>query len=819
MSSARAMRLLHLAVYPRLCVWLLSLGAALLLGLTGCTATTSSNSAPQNVTVSVSGSTVTVSWSAVDGADSYTVYYGTTSPVTTSNATAVTGLTGTSTTISGLADGTYHLAMTATSSSGEGGLSTEVSFTIGSGGSTLPAPQNLAASVSGTSATVSWSAVTGATSYTVYYGTTSPVTTSNATATTGITGTSTTLSSLADGVYYVAVVAVTTSGHSSLSAQATFTIGSGGSTLAAPQSVTVTPGDDALTISWQPVTGATSYNVYYSQTSGAGTGGTKVVVPAPTPTLATAAATTTGVPVSTNIPNLTNGTLYYIAVTAVVSGNESAASSEVSLRPGVPANVTATGQDQRVLVTWVRVTGATGYTIYYATTSGQEHPSSGSVTKVTASASATSAFVTGLNNGIVYYITVMATLPSTSAEGPDSAEVSVVAGVPTNVAVVPGETTFTLSWTGVSGATSYNIYRSSSPGVSATPGNLIGSAGSTISTYTVTGVSRGTSAYFVITAIYNGGSESSASAEVSATAGVPPGVVAAAGDSSAMVSWSPVTGAQSYTIYYGTAAGVTPATGTAVAVSSGTAKTVSGLTNGTTYYFVVTATFSDGEGPVSAEVHAMPVALVDPASPDALSGAIQMSANGTAMTASSAAYPSAGNSSASWYFDSYDSSATAGDTDTYVLYTSAAITSVTCKVDGATSTVFTAAAVPDANGYIYVTITYPTNLGSGSFQLDCLGFDGTSYTYSTSLSITTTATGALTFTLTWDTFHYADMDLHVVEPDGNEIYYGNQGPSSSGGKQDVDNTYGFGPETSIGPPARPTARTTSAWSPIPSPPL
>ncbi|WP_165063520.1 YfaP family protein [Paludisphaera rhizosphaerae] len=47
------------------------------------------------------------------------------------------------------------------------------------------------------------------------------------------------------------------------------------------------------------------------------------------------------------------------------------------------------------------------------------------------------------------------------------------------------------------------------------------------------------------------------------------------------------------------------------------------------------------------------------------------------------------------------------------------------------------------------------------------------------------------FTLIWDT--QADLDLHVIEPGGKEIYW-EERRGDQGGELDVDNTRGFGPE-------------------------
>ncbi|MFZ5697544.1 MAG: YfaP family protein [Pseudomonadota bacterium] len=52
-------------------------------------------------------------------------------------------------------------------------------------------------------------------------------------------------------------------------------------------------------------------------------------------------------------------------------------------------------------------------------------------------------------------------------------------------------------------------------------------------------------------------------------------------------------------------------------------------------------------------------------------------------------------------------------------------------------------------------------------------------------------TGDLQFNLTWNTAN--DVDLHVFEPGGNEIYWANS-TSASGGQLDVDDVDGYGPE-------------------------
>ena len=84
-------------------------------------------SAPTGFTASASGSTLTLSFNAVSGADGYNLYYGLSSgaylgPLDLGNTTGLS--------FSGIPDGTYYFAVTAHVGPDESGYSNEASVTV-----------------------------------------------------------------------------------------------------------------------------------------------------------------------------------------------------------------------------------------------------------------------------------------------------------------------------------------------------------------------------------------------------------------------------------------------------------------------------------------------------------------------------------------------------------------------------------------------------------------------------------------------------------------------------------------------------------------
>jgi hypothetical protein len=172
---------------------------------------------------------------------------------------------------------------------------------------------------------------------------------------------------------------------------------------------------------------------------------------------------------------------------------------------------------------------------------------------------------------------------------------------PNNILAEISGTTITISWDSVVGATSYNIYWSTSPGVTKGTGTKIGGV---TSPRAHTDRTNGTPYYYVVTA-ENNEEESEESDEVSAITGfVPENVWASGYDETVYIQWIGKSGVTSYNIYWATSPGVTKETGTKIEGTTGTYFVHTGRTNTTKYYYVVTALKNVAEGEISAEANA-----------------------------------------------------------------------------------------------------------------------------------------------------------------------------------------------------------------------
>jgi fibronectin type 3 domain-containing protein len=271
--------------------------------------------------------------------------------------------------------------------------------------------------------------------------------------------------------------------------------------------------------------------------------------------------------------------------------------------PAAPTGLTATAANAQVNLAWTASSGAAAYYLKRSTTTGGPYAQ-------IAAPTGTSYADSAVTNGTKYYYVVSAY--NSSGESANSAEASATPtapappGAPTGLQATAGNAQVSLSWTASTGATSYHVKRSTTNGgpytlVSApTSGNFID-----------TGLANGTAYYYVVSAL-NAAGESANSSPASATPialtappAAPTGLAAAAGNAQVSLSWTASSGATSYHVKRSTTNG---GAYTQVALATTTSDADTGLTNGTTYYYVVSALNAAGESANSSQASATPVA-------------------------------------------------------------------------------------------------------------------------------------------------------------------------------------------------------------------
>jgi len=187
---------------------------------------------------------------------------------------------------------------------------------------------------------------------------------------------------------------------------------------------------------------------------------------------------------------------------------------------------------------------------------------------------------------------------------------------PTGLGAAGGAGVVNLGWTQsiTPGITGNNVYRSITG--NGGPYNLLANLAATTS-YSDTAVTAGATYYYSVTAVSPSG-ESALSAYSGATTvpAAPTGLAANAGNAQVALSWTATTGASSYKVKRAIVSGG-PYTTIATGVTS-PSYTNTALTNGTTYYYVVSAVNGSGESANSAQVSATPSAPTGPAAPTSL---------------------------------------------------------------------------------------------------------------------------------------------------------------------------------------------------------
>ena len=417
-------------------------------------------SAPTQVTATASATapSVTVTWDSVQGASGYEVARidGLSWSVVGSTLVGQAGATSPFIDTSATSGTTYTYAVRAVYVVGGGWLVS--GWSPAAAVTTIPAaPTSISATPGAVTATeasvdLAWFATLGATGYVVQRSADSAFTSP------------TQVTSIADATahdnglgfvttYYYRVAATNAAGQSPWSPAATVLTNLGAPTQLTATASTVAP--VSVSITWQPVSGATAYALARS-TGATFDSGTATVVSS---TLTTAAYADTEV---------SPGAQVTYAVRALYAGAEPRQSEwssgvTVTILPGTPTGVTAVAAppvngQSAIVVSWTAVSGATGYTVQRA-----EDAAFMTNVAMVPWASGTTVTDPGVASATTYYYRVAATnAAGTSAWslGVQAATSLDAPGTFTAVASVKYPLTVTLSWTAPAGATGYQVERS-----------------------------------------------------------------------------------------------------------------------------------------------------------------------------------------------------------------------------------------------------------------------------------------------------------------------------------------------------------------------
>lgn len=453
----------------------------------------SAPSAPLNVSASDGTRTdgVLVTWSAVPNATQYCLFRAATAGATpTQSSSWTTGLCVTNT--SAVAGTTYYYYVKAASNTTY--PSALSAYDTGYRALAVPTAPTGVSATDGTSTnliTISWSTVSGATSYEVWRGTTS----SSASATslaTGISAVTYADSTASPAVrYYYWLKAVNSSGTSSFSASDTGYLG-----LSSPAAVSATDGTSTtmVTVTWTAAPGAGSNEVWRGTTA--------------SPASATSLAT--GITAATySDTTVVPGTLYYYWVKAV---NEVATSAFSGSNTGyralsAPTAVSASdgSSTTEVTVTWTGATGAASNEVWRGTTA---NPASATrlVTGITA---ATYSDITAVPGTLYTYWTKAVTAISTSTLSGSNTGYRALSA-PTAVSASDGTTTngVIVTWGAVTGASYYQVSRADTLAGTKT---VLGSWQTALIYTDASSVAGSNYYYFVVAAVDGSGGYASAS--------------------------------------------------------------------------------------------------------------------------------------------------------------------------------------------------------------------------------------------------------------------------------------------------------------------
>jgi autotransporter-associated beta strand protein len=384
----------------------------------------------------------------------------------------------------------------------------------------------------------------------------------------------------------------------------------------APVSVAAYAGNNRNLVSWPATPGATSYNVLRSTTSGSGYAAVTNGVTGPI----CGSGTNNAVYVDTTAAN--NTTYYYVVQSVNPTGTSANSSQSTGATPSsglstsapaAPTGMTVTSSGHHsVALSWSASAGANFYSVYrttlYTNFCSGTYPLGTIILNNTNTG--TTYTDTSPTDGKIYSYYVTATsAAATSGNSSASASAIPMPVPPTSApALATGnfvnKTNVFISWAPVSGAAGYVIYHSTQQGVFTWPDGFERAIVET--NYTDVGVDPTVNHFYQITAVNEGGISPSGSIMVL----LPPvvsGLAAFPGNQQVTLNWSSQVGATNYVLEVSTTNG---GPYTVLLNTTNNSYVNTGLTNGTTYYYIMYSQGPNGQSPFSAQASATPTAAI-----------------------------------------------------------------------------------------------------------------------------------------------------------------------------------------------------------------
>ncbi|MDE7323846.1 MAG: hypothetical protein K2N73_14245 [Lachnospiraceae bacterium] len=580
-----------------------------------------------NVTATLNkDGTISCSWPSVVGADSYQVYirdFG--SQVFYHEVMTATSCVTPDKVRQGVG---YRIIVWATKKGGSSLASKEIELLVPTDfyANSLTVPTNIKANVGTVSISLTFSPVTGATSYDILFDGRVYNTTK----------TNYTFSGLAQNSKHTYAVRAKNSNVTG-AYSATQTVTTKAAIPGVPSGITKKSTDTSAAISWSPVSNATGYDLKFNGSTYSLTATSKTITglsanvgfrfqvraknangtssysaeqtvttaPKP-PTSISASSTTNAVTIKWNkvtgaglytvnfnnknhvvsggntsltIDKLSSNTTYNYKICCNNADGAGAFSTVKSIKtqapsaqvPQVPSGIGKRSTDSSAVISWSAVSGATGYDLKF----------NGNVYSLTG----TSKEITGLSANIGYKFQVRAKNANGTSAYSTEQTVTTAPKAPTSISATGAANAATVSWNKVTGATGYTLNFN----------NKDYNIGADATSYTVSGLNpKTTYSYKMCCKNADGTGAYSTSRSVTtkgAVPGVPAGIQKKATDNSVTISWNPVANATGYDfIFLGKVYSLTT-----------TSKTVTGLSSNTGYKYQVRAKNADGAGAYSAE--------------------------------------------------------------------------------------------------------------------------------------------------------------------------------------------------------------------------